>query len=88
MKKTMKAFLVSLGIMLLISGCAATQKEEAAAQTDTDSFYITEITDDIFSRIEGKSFKEECTLPREDLRYLHVLHKDLVGNTLEGEIPG
>lgn len=86
LKKSMKALLVSLGIMLLFSGCAATQSEESAAQADTDPFYISEITDDIFSRIEGKSFKEDCTLPREDLRYLHVLHKDLNGNTLEGEM--
>ncbi len=51
-----------------------------------DAFYITEITDEIFERIRGKSFKDDCTLPREDLRYLHVLHKTLDGQTLEGEL--
>ncbi|MBR6486969.1 MAG: M15 family metallopeptidase [Lachnospiraceae bacterium] len=51
-----------------------------------DEFYITEITDEIFDRIYGKSFKEDCTLPREDLRYLHVLNKDKDGNVLEGEM--
>jgi hypothetical protein len=51
-----------------------------------DDFYITEITDEIFERIKGKSFKDNCTVPREDLRYLHVLHKDLDGNTHEGEM--
>ncbi|MBR1738008.1 MAG: tyrosine-protein phosphatase, partial [Firmicutes bacterium] len=51
-----------------------------------DSFYITEITDEIFDRIYGKSFKEDCTVPREDLRYIHVLHKDLDGNEHEGEM--
>lgn len=51
-----------------------------------DPFYITEITDEIFDRINGKSFKEDCTLPREDLRYLHVLHKDADGNEHEGEM--
>ena len=51
-----------------------------------DEFYITEITDVIFERIKGKSFKDNCTVPREDLRYLHVLHKDLDGNTHEGEM--
>ena len=50
------------------------------------SFYITLITDEIFARIYGKSVKEECTLPREDLRYLHVLHKDLDGVEHEGEM--
>ncbi|MCR5602156.1 MAG: M15 family metallopeptidase [Lachnospiraceae bacterium] len=51
-----------------------------------ENFYITEITDDIFDRIYGKSFKEDCTLPREELRYLHVLHKDINGEEHEGEM--
>jgi hypothetical protein len=51
-----------------------------------EAFYMTEITDELFDRIYGKSFKEDCTLPREDLRYLHVLHKDIVGRELEGEM--
>lgn len=62
-------------------------KQEAKQESETkDPFYITEITDDIFSRIQGKSFKVDCTLPREDLRYLHVLHKDLEGKDHEGEM--
>ena len=47
---------------------------------------MKKIDDEIFARIKGKSFKDNCTLPREDLRYLHVLHKDLNGKTHEGEI--
>ena len=42
--------------------------------------------DEIFARIKGKSYKDNCTVPREDLRYLHVLHKDLDGKTHEGEM--
>ena len=53
---------------------------------DREDFYITKITDDIFKRIEGKSFKDDCTLSKKDLRYLHVLHKDLEGNVCEGEM--
>ena len=49
-------------------------------------FWISEITDVIFERIQGNSFKDDCTLPREDLRYLHVLHVDLNGETHEGEM--
>ena len=49
-------------------------------------FYKTEITDDIFKRIYGKSFKTDCTLPREDLRYIRVLHIDLNNKTHEGEM--
>lgn len=50
------------------------------------SFYIAEITDELFSRMYGKSYKENCNVPREELRYLHILHKDLDGNTKQGEI--
>ncbi|MBR3051993.1 MAG: M15 family metallopeptidase [Selenomonadaceae bacterium] len=50
------------------------------------SFYISEIDGKIFERIDGKSYKKNCPLPLEDLRYLHVLHKDLSGKTLEGEL--
>ena len=62
--------------LFIFSGCSS----------DNKSFYISKITDEIFARIDGKSFKKDCTLPREDLRYLHVLHKDLNGNVHEGEM--
>lgn len=64
------------------------EQEEMAGSDDFDNngFYITEITDELFDRINGKSFKEDCTLPREDLRYLHVLHKDIEGREHEGEM--
>ena len=51
-----------------------------------EEFYSSTITDDIWKRIYGRSFKENCPLPVEDLRYLHLLHKDLDGNTKEGEM--
>ena len=50
------------------------------------NFSQQEITDSIFARIEGKSFKENCTTPREDLRYLKVLHYNKEGEELEGEL--
>lgn len=50
------------------------------------SFYIAEIDEKIFARIDGKSYKKNCPLPLDALRYLHVLHKDLSGKTLEGEL--
>ena len=49
-------------------------------------FYQQEITDDIFSRIEGKSFKANCTTSREDLRYLRVLHYNKDREVQEGEL--
>ena len=50
------------------------------------SFYKTKITKKIWKRIQGKSYKSNCIVPKKDLRYLHVLHKDIDGNTLEGEM--
>lgn len=58
----------------------------ACAEESGDPFYIAPISDEIFERIRGKSFRDDCTLPREDLRYLHVLHVTLDGETLEGEM--
>lgn len=49
-------------------------------------FYIAMISDEIFARMKGKSYKDDCNVPIEDLRYIHILHKDLEGNTLEGEM--
>ena len=56
--------------------------DSSAAAREMDAFYMTKITDDVFARIKGKSFKKDCTLPRKDLRYLHVLHKDINGKVI------
>lgn len=55
---------------------------------DTENFYGIEFTEDseIFARIKGKSYKDDCTIPVSDLRYLHVLHVGFDGQTHEGEI--
>ena len=67
-------------------------QEPMAAEPQTEPeaagerFFIMKIDDALMDRIWGKSYKEYCTVPREDLRYLRVLHKDLEGNTKEGEL--
>ena len=55
---------------------------------DTENFYGIEFTEDseIFARIKGKSYKDDCTIAVSDLRYLHVLHVGFDGQTHEGEI--
>ena len=68
---------------MLVFVCSAWAESSAEEE---EAFYISPITDEIFARIKGKSYKDDCTLPREDLRYLHVLHKDLDGQTHEGEM--
>lgn len=37
-------------------------------------FFQSEITDEIFERMREKSYKEDCTVPLEELRYIKVLH--------------
>lgn len=71
-----------------ISTAAITSKNLSATEQEIykNGFYVTKIDDKIFARIKGKSFKDNCTLSVDDLRYLHVLHKDLRGETHEGEI--
>jgi len=51
-----------------------------------EGFDITAITNDVFSRIVGKSYAVNCTVSRDELRYLRLLHKNLSGETLRGEM--
>jgi hypothetical protein len=49
-------------------------------------FYFEEIKDDIKIRIQGKSYKEDCTVPYEDLRYIRVLYYGFDEETHIGEL--
>lgn len=53
---------------------------------DNKEFYIKPIPNDIFEKMQGKSYKENCTVPREELRYLHILHVGFDNNAHEGEL--
>ncbi len=75
------------------TGTPADSKSDKVADSGNDSheisssdFYISEITDDIFARMQGKSYKEDCTVPREDLRYVHVRHMGFDGEVKDGEL--
>ena len=60
------------------------KKESDTHQISDEDFYISEIPDDIFEKMQGKSYKADCTVPRDELRYLHVLHMGFDGQTKEG----
>ena len=62
------------------------KKESDTHQISDEDFYISEIPDDIFEKMQGKSYKADCTVPRDELRYLHVLHMGFDGQTKEGEL--
>lgn len=49
-------------------------------------FTSSPISDAVFARMYGKSYKEDCTVPREDLRYLKVLYCGPDGQTYVGEL--
>ena len=51
-----------------------------------EGFGIREIDDVLFAYMQGKSFKLDCTTPREDLRLLKVLHIGFDDLTHEGEL--
>ena len=74
----MKKFYFAVLIVLLFS--------VVSFASDDKDFYVIEINDAIFSRIKGKSYKDNCTVPLSELRYLHVLHIGFDGETHEGEL--
>lgn len=49
-------------------------------------FTINTIDDTTFSRMKGRSYKAECTIPRSELRYLTLLHYTLDGQIRRGEL--
>lgn len=49
-------------------------------------FSVEPIPDAVFARMEEKSFGADCTVPRDDLRYLRVLHVDAEGRIMVGEL--
>lgn len=44
------------------------------------------VPDTIFALMQGRSYKEDCTVPRTDLRYLLILHRNLEGQAVVGEL--
>ena len=38
-------------------------------------FKVTPIPDDVFARMQGKSYKAGCPVKRSELRYLRCLHR-------------
>jgi hypothetical protein len=48
-------------------------------------FYYEDISDEVFSRMKGNSYKDDCDVPLSDLRYVRVLYRDFDGNARIGE---
>lgn len=53
---------------------------------NAQTFTIDTISDAVFQRMLGKSYKAGCTIPRSELRYLQLSHYDGQGDICVGEI--
>lgn len=61
--------------------------EEVVARRGVSSFFsVSKISDSVFERMRGRSYKEGCRVAREELRYLLCLHKDAQGRSIVGEM--
>lgn len=50
------------------------------------SCHIMEITDSVFMRIKGCSYKEDCNIPLKELRYLQIPYYNFSGEKQLGEL--
>ena len=71
---TVKKLILALYLLYNIGGYA---------QSVPDGFAIEPIHDGLFERIKGKSFKDDCTVSRDSLRYIRLLHYDFNGKLRE-----
>lgn len=49
-------------------------------------FTALPVPDSIFNFMQGKSYKANCTIPRDSFHYIRCLHVDAKGRTLVGEM--
>lgn len=93
-KRKLQVAAVTCVLVMSLSACGSPtaaqlpeNEETAEAVEFRDGFSIREISDDLFDRMKnGNTYKTDCIVPREDFRYLLVLHKDKEGNTHQGEM--
>ncbi len=61
--------------------------EDVLDTMDIKSCFVSqEIPDTIFNLMYGRSYKDDCILSRSDLRYLLILHRNLEGQAVVGEM--
>lgn len=74
-----KSAAILLWMFFSFSFCIAenfTEEERFFLSSDDEikkEFYSCEISDEIFSRMKGKTYKENCTVPLLSLNYLHKI---------------
>ncbi len=83
-KKSLRSIAAMLLSFSLIFTAGAVRTEAAVSAAGV--FTKSEITDEIKARINGLSYKADCTVPYGDLRYLVVSYKDFSGMDRQGEL--
>ena len=89
MRKRIRSFLYILLSAYILAGCFTAGNNASAhpIKNTRPGFAVLPISDDLFFRMQqGKTFKENCIVPREDLRYIQALHTDKDGNVHLGEM--
>lgn len=70
---------------LWCGGSLVTSEDLAAAPEDS-LFSVSMIPDDVFQRMQGKSFPKDCTVKKKQLRYIRLVHYDFDGKVKRGEL--
>lgn len=78
--------LLALTALFSVWANAQSAPAQNTIETTDSSFVSLPIPDNIFARMQGKSYKANCAIPRSELRYLRLLHCDAEGNTRVGEM--
>ncbi len=72
-------------VLAMAAGTVLTAEEMSGLDADL-LFTESALTDEVFARMDGISYPEGCTVSRNDLRYLRVLHIGFDGEVHIGEM--
>ena len=70
---------IALFVLLCLTGLVAGQEVDTC-------FISSPIPDSVFVRMQGKSFKRNCSVSRYELSYLRLSYRDAEGKTQQGEM--
>lgn len=71
---------------LTLSAQSSTTRANAPVAVQGDAFSISHLSDSVFARMQGRSYPHGCTVSRDDLRYVTILHVDIEGRQHRGEL--
>lgn len=83
-----------LMLLVLLAGVGMAQapaqaqvtENELAAQPLDSFFTVSALPDSLFALMQGRSYPKGCTMKRDSLRYLSVLHRDEHGRAMKGQL--